>query len=598
MGILARFAWGMVFVAAAAVRLAYSSYPVSNVDGGTYIFAAKQILAGKYFFPVHPDFPVLYRTPVYPAFVALILRLTGSLDAVVWTHHIVGLGTTAVIGILAFRIWRSHGAALLAGAFYGVHFHFAYLERFILSETLAIALGYGGLLGAVILRQTPSLPLVIWIAFGVCAAAAALCRPEFGPLAGLYALSLLGGFDRERLKRVLAFLAPTIVAMSLWVLRNGVIADYWGLTPNSAITVLDGPAGRLVDWQQEPRDLVRAAQSRIARRSRRWGMNQVVFELQAFRVEYAWTSRLMSAIAVEAVSRSPGEFLTLGLRQAVRLMWPGRRWPPRNLTESIPGWWETTGSPADENWLMSALRWDVAAESCLLAPLAGLGGLLALFAGRRWPEARLVLFFVTYLTAVYAFLTYGGNRYRVILEPGLALLAVGVFMAASPGKAEDKEGSERRFILGRLASHVVVMISCFAAVIFIGGMVRFSAERWRRTPTADDCMAYDTQGRLRKALICLENSLAAKPADPALLNARAAVFLRLGRGQRAVEEWEQLARQGYKATDLMFNLGVAHHLLDNRDPALEYLSSFLAVAPRDSGVYSAAKSLHAKILAE
>ncbi|MFI5348414.1 MAG: hypothetical protein ACHQ2Z_02625, partial [Elusimicrobiota bacterium] len=380
--------WAILFLGAAALRWCCGLLPVSRIDGGTYLVNANQILAGNYFFPSPVTFPSLYRTPIYPVFAALLLRLTGSPQAIPWAQHALGLATMAAVGFLSLRVWRSWTAAWLSAAFAGLHFHFLYMEGYVLSETLTVTLAYFSLCGVFVLREEPARAPSHWFAWGCCAASAALCRPEFVALAVFYAGVLFVGQGpwRTRSARALLYLSPTLLGAALWICRNGVIADYWGLTPNSAITLVDGPAGQVVDWTRQPTDLVRAAKLRLdpagASGCNNCG-NSIVFELQKYRVDYAWTSMRLRRTALESIWRRPRAYLGFGLKNLRDLLLPRTLWPPADLTETIPGLWSDPEHPDLSRFLQGWGRLDAALESRFLTPLFLSGVLFSVFISRR-----------------------------------------------------------------------------------------------------------------------------------------------------------------------------------------------------------------------
>lgn len=125
----ARSEWAViavVFLVAFALRLAYvmqvSSAPYFDDplgDSLIYYERARQILAGR----SPGDEIYFHSSPVYPYFIALVLRLSGgSLVALGVVQALVGAGNCVLVYLLAKRLGGRAAAALagLAAAFYGL----------------------------------------------------------------------------------------------------------------------------------------------------------------------------------------------------------------------------------------------------------------------------------------------------------------------------------------------------------------------------------------------------------------------------------------------------------------------------------------------
>ena len=618
-GLLRAAPWAILFLGAATVRWCCGLLPVSRADGGTYLVNADQILAGNYFFPESVTFPSLYRTPIYPVFAAALLRLTGTLQSIAWAQHALGLMTMAGVGFLSFRIWKSSTAAWLSAAFAGLHFHFFYMEGYVLSETLTIALAYWSLFGVFVLKERPARARSHWFAWGGCAAAAALCRPEFVGLSVLYAAILFAGKDprRTRCARALLYLTPTLLCAALWVCRNGMIADYWGLTPNSAITLVDGPAGQVVDWSR-PTDLIRSAKLRSDPAGRSGCNNcgnSIVFELQKYRVDYAWTSMRLRRIALESIRRRPMAYLGFSLKNLRDLLLPRTLWPPADLTETIPGQWSDPERPALSRFLQGWGRLDAGLESRFLTPLFVLGVVLSVF-GRSRTGALILLSFVCYLLGTYAFLSYGGPRYRIIVEPAMAAFAAWSFVSCldfiwrrrrSSGTAGAGILLSSRPAFSRWADGAAAFVSAVtaAAIVLFGARLADKAvqrimrdRRFSSAAAGDRCMALSDEGRLPRALDCLNGELSRRPDDASALSERGAIYFRMGEADKAVDDWQRARSLHLERQDLSFNLAVVDDLLGKRGEAAEELSTFLRRESPRSPVYIDAVRMRESILAE
>ena len=136
------YIWLFLLAAIFAIRAAYSFLPAPPGDGGSYLLAANKLLAGDYLFSYGKDsFPLLYRTPLYPIFLAFLSLIHGNtIKIVLLFQRLLGALNAIILYKTGTRIWGSRPVALAGALFAGLHFHFLYAESYPLSETLAVFL--------------------------------------------------------------------------------------------------------------------------------------------------------------------------------------------------------------------------------------------------------------------------------------------------------------------------------------------------------------------------------------------------------------------------------------------------------------------------
>lgn len=603
-----------ILVLSAGLRLLYSFFPVSACDGGTYLVNAKYILDGSYFFSSTDYFPILYRTPGYPLFLAAVLSFTSSFKAAVIIQHLLGLASAGLVFLLALRLWKNVPAALLACAFAGLHFHFVYLESYLLSESLAVFLTCAGLWSAVYLKQEAARARpAFYAACGLTWGLAVLCKPELAPFPLLTAFYLRGEPGANILKRwagPLLFLLPAVLLAGGWVLRNGLVYNYWGLTPNSAFALYGGPAGLCIDWDKAEKEIV--PQTAKKHDFKGGGGNKLVFFLQKYKIEYPWTSRKVSRLALAGAAGRPGLYLKEGAGTLAGLL-AERDWPLKDeTTETIPALFNEKIQgrlAAPRGLLPRVVSVDSFLEFLLLAPLFIAGILLAVFRKAGREEGLFLAAFPAYLLLVYSFISLGGTRYRVLAEPAMGILAAfaavrlaealfGKIGKGGPALGEALyppalAGWEHRLL--KAAAVPALAAACLLYSIFIFGLAKASiGARLEEARLAGEIGrssgngALDEngwarlgwyqsgRGNLEKAVACFGRALELKPGSPQALEGRGLAYFQMAEGRLALKDLDAALAASPGKGDLRYNLAILHSLLGNKKEAAAHLERLLS----------------------
>jgi len=186
------------------------------------------------------------RTPGYPFFLAGTLRVAeGSMRAVTFAQHLLGLAIAAMIMRIAFLLWESRVAASLAGLLISFHPSFMYYESAIESEILAIFL-FSIMLLLLIEGLIPKRFISRrMFAAGLAGGAAALTRPELSACIIVPTVFLL--WKTRAIKPAVYFFLPFAALLSFWMLRNLALFNHFQLSPWGAVTSLQ-TSGPFIDW--------------------------------------------------------------------------------------------------------------------------------------------------------------------------------------------------------------------------------------------------------------------------------------------------------------------------------------------------------------
>ncbi|HCC47862.1 MAG TPA: hypothetical protein DEQ38_07075 [Elusimicrobia bacterium] len=583
-----RYLWlAVIALAAAGLRAAYACLPRPEGDGGLYLLLAGKILAGEYFFSFSGDsFPLLYRTPVYPAFLALASFLPGSVEAAAAAvQRLLGLLTVCLVYRIALPAWGSRAAAAGGALFAAAHFHFLYFEAYPLSETLAVFLACAAVYYALALRSAGRPAARDLGLGGLLAGCAAMCRPELFLAAALCAWYVRGeGALLSKVRRAALYLAPALLLAAGWTLRNGLLHDYWGLTPNSAITLFSGPAGRSLQPEDVGADFI-GVQALKYRESQGLG-NRAVSALEKEGIPYQWAAARMGRLAAGAALSRPGAYLRGSLRQLKELLFPRGEWPPSDITETMPDLFAPPLAETRTGKILSALgRADWFLERFLL-PWLFLAGAILSFRRGGSGAGRLLAALPLGLLLIYAFLSPVSARYRVIAEPFMGLLAARaaqlLYLKLRGGAPPPAAAQPGRLLPAKFTLTVLAAAGCLF-VFFLTGVSRAYLERSRALPPAASAAGEGParpgylalrQGRYPQALKLFDKALAGG-RDKAAADGRAEALFRMGRGREALAELEATLLLNPGSADTLYNIGRLNYLSGENEAAVINLSGFM-----------------------
>jgi tetratricopeptide (TPR) repeat protein len=432
-------AFGAVFAVALAARLAYLAewhgtllFTTPIGDARAYLDWARQIAAGDWL-----GREVFYQAPLYPYFLAGVLRLTGSET---WGPRLV----QALLGALAC-VWLGRAAerffdrasGLVAGFALALYAPAIYFDGLIQKPALDGAL-LAALLWVCARARTRSGVGGAFFA-GVLLGLLALSRENAlvaVPLVGLWLASARPEESRGRhAAAVAALLLGLAAVLGPVAVRNHALGGRYLVTtaqagPNLWIGNHPGASGRYEPLRpgrgsarferQDAHDLAVAAAGR---------------ELSPAEVSDYWRDR-----ALAWARESPGDWARL-LTRKLALVWNRAELPD---TEGIEAY-------TDVSLLLRVLR--VPGSFGVLAPLAAVGTLALWRDWRRfWLLPALALALAASIAVFYVF-----ARYRYVLVPPLVPLAAAGTVALARAFAGDSSG--RRAGARLLAAGAVVALA-------------------------------------------------------------------------------------------------------------------------------------------
>jgi 4-amino-4-deoxy-L-arabinose transferase-like glycosyltransferase len=430
-----------VVIVALVVRLAFAfrAPPFVTNDSLSYLLPGFDLIHGDGFSPI------LKRPPLYSLFVGGVLGAFGEeLRVVMLVQHLLGVVTVAAtfgLGRLLFGTAAGTIAALLTALSGPI----VVTEHYLMSEALFTLLLCAGLLAyfAGLRRRSGPLMLTLIGAAGALLGLAALTRPIAQLVVALLAVAALALLPRWRpaVTGMLATLMVFSIVVLPWMLRNQAVHGTFAIAGGSG----EGLAVRTIRYEQtfDFREPPGGDPDRLTSRARRIYRGEAedgsAFELRARLMDELGVSeveaeRLMRTIALQAILRRPGYYLTgtsgmfvetfvgrpIRLRQDW-LPWRNIAWEPR-VEHLLP-----VVTPVEDRAFGAAERlvtvYDPARIAPLLAILATVGTLAGLRGGQRF--ALLLGLLVLVLLLAGAALIGIEWRYRYPLDPLIDVLAAG-----------------------------------------------------------------------------------------------------------------------------------------------------------------------------
>ncbi len=387
----------------------------------------------------------LRRTPVYPAFVGLIVNRFGQeLSALTLAQHVLGAGTCVLAAGLALRLFGPW-TAFLVGLLTAAASPLLVVGQYVMAEALFIPLSLltlTQLCGALVSRR--DVPMLLG---GILIGLTTLTRPI--GLVILAALGLALVIQERHPRRVFPRLLPALAGVALlvvpWMARNAFVHGSFSPEGNPGQTLV----GRTMRHDrgfafENPTDPDPARQrARAIMRDGRGSFVSPVRERikRELGVSDADANRLMRDLAAEAIVRQPEYFLrgTLvnfaqlaqGISERPRDHWATRREARyREEWEAHPEIRHLLGppTPAQEQHypeVETLLTLYQPARLGPVLPLLALVGLLALLRGPRRVTGALVGFTLIGLLLASVALVAPLPRYGYPVEPLMAIFAAG-----------------------------------------------------------------------------------------------------------------------------------------------------------------------------
>jgi len=389
----------VILLLGCTVRLLWGQFQPSTIDAITLPDQAEYLQLGAhllhegrlYFHDERFSQDIhAYRTPGYPAFVAMMgakVRVIRAGQAVLDTS------TALAIFLLARRLGSSGSTSLIGAGFVAFNPFLIYFSALVLSETLFTCL----LAWSLVLLTSR---LVIGAA--LLMAGAVLVRPSamwLGPVLAGLSIFLNSGksvsyYWNGLVVRALLFVVVMSLALLPWAYRNHRILGSWiSGTTNDGITFYDGfrPGATGASDQSFLKDDEAYLREKTSELSR---------------------SRMFGKLATEAILKDPLRAIRLGFIKIART------WSPVPLSQEYRGL---------KYWLVGLL-YTVPFDVLVIVGFARSKALTA-------PAKLLLLTPALYFTLIHA-ASVGSLRYRIPVEPPMAVIAAAGIRIKNEGRSQ------------------------------------------------------------------------------------------------------------------------------------------------------------------
>jgi len=458
------------------VRLIYvaslsSGDVVGSIDAAGYDRLARNLLAGRGFSlcKVPPYYPTNIRTPLYPAFVAVVYALAGERpEAVAAAQALLDSGTTLLVGTFVGRL-TNRRVGLVAAALYALTPGQVQYSGALMTETLLaflIALTVWVWTGLIAKRQL-WMALICGLVCGLCA----LCKPNALALGAIVAAATWIALRRSMPGRALMLAACALSTCALtllpWMMRNRIIFGRWYVANTLQGNLIRVTAPVTLAWVRGVPAIpwsppVEAIYNElVAQTAARHGWTPGLW-CEIPPAEFERRERQVAAVAWDAIR--------LHLDAAWHTHWIGfmRGWAPEGFVYWYHrlgfGEWAATGVPGGgyANAIEYAVygRWHEAMQAAVVEPWQMLppaarvmwfgwgaaylvGGVLALLGAWRLHRCPAALFLLaaTILYTVFLPGPISSLRFRVPVVPLIvALVAIGMTRPQSSFRCETRGG--------------------------------------------------------------------------------------------------------------------------------------------------------------
>ncbi|MGH2457797.1 MAG: glycosyltransferase family 39 protein [Chloroflexota bacterium] len=382
-----------------------TSHAVPVSDAGAYRAFALSLASGQGY--AFGGYPTAWWVPGWPAFLAVLYRVAGSNDTVVYLANLALAAATILLTYALARHLFSEPAALVAAAIVSVFPALVLLPRFLLSENLALPLFLAVILLAVRLEHSRR-ALLAGLSIGLTCGVLVMVREQ--SLIVLIAIGVSWCARRRSMSPLAPRLAGLIVGALLvlapWVVRNAVVVGIVGLSTSSTTNLLIsfGPqtTGGYVT------------------------LDPASFGAFTIGHDEAGRARLARSELVAYVRAHPAILARFAPAKLMIYV----------LDESWPLWWDqdaTGASSLDGRGRMLVL---LAGYAVYLPALAfGAAGLAR--AGRRAPLVTAIVLLSIALQAMM----FSNGRFHAVLEPVLAVYAAGWLVRSQRRANADRDCS-------------------------------------------------------------------------------------------------------------------------------------------------------------
>lgn len=420
------------------VRLLYLPIPIiiNVADGAGYVAMANEALKGHWasFFDDY-----IYRTPIYPLFIAFIKLISGNFFAIAlpWLQHLLGVIMAVLVYFIGKKVFDKT-VGFLAGLLTGINAYQVYWEHNTMSDfffAFMTVVSFYFFLKALMEDKRND-----YIIFGILFGLNLLTRPLFQMFFVVFPV-LIYIFNqnlKSTIRRFVLIMIPIIIIVSPWFFQNWYRHHYFGFTPFLGVQLmvraqnymdLESPLRTKEKkvYLQTMMDLGKCTQKTINNGT----CGQVAVggwaDLQR-KLGYSSTeaNQALMEISLEAIKKNPTRYLkeTVDQMQIFLTKYPRVNfWGDGDLDSAFREKYALNFAQKEPLTILHQnLNWKLTPNIIYFVILSFLGIIIALIS--RGKRSLPLVFAFLYILLITAAIEEGGiSRYRLPLDPFVFLFA-------------------------------------------------------------------------------------------------------------------------------------------------------------------------------
>lgn len=448
-----------IVLTAVGTRLLFLPIPFQNnpADGSGYFWLADLLVGGE--FTKFID-TIIYRTPAYPAFLALINLIFGShyFLGIMIIQHLMGVIMYILVYVIGREIFGkgvAFTAAVLGASNIGqVYWEHTNMTDFFFTFLVTWSLYY-------LVRALKSDSKRYYLYYGAITGLGILCRPvlQLYPFLLVPVIYLIKGDIRRTVRIVVCIFLPITILVLPWMAKNYLRHGYFGVAPFLGATLMSRTANHMnFDGGKYPHVKEVFRESMREHHAFAQGVWADVF-LTRLGANYsgsacAEANRIFKELAVEAVLNNPERYLVETLHTFVHKFAHTCLYHITRLSD----WF--ADKPFTETY--KRISHHLCPKMWLILPWAFIGMVFCFIKQRRESYPILILLF--YLTFIPIFVVDWTCRYRLPIEPYLYLLGTHGAASSFGTILSMREETARREALKRL--FVILLSTILVFILF------------------------------------------------------------------------------------------------------------------------------------
>jgi 4-amino-4-deoxy-L-arabinose transferase-like glycosyltransferase len=274
-------------------------------------------------------FPSIFRTPVYPFFIATVYSVFGKFpQAILIVQYFLDSVTAIFIPLIFYRIFGNVKYSYISGLFYAINPFAIFYSNLILTETLFTCILTLSVYFLILFLRNQQMKYLISSSFllGI----GTLCRPIslYLPLLLVAFVLTIGNRMKDKIINCLIFLMIFYITLLPWYIRNYQKYDFWTLSAISDKNIFCYEAPAILMYKSNPFLKIQFGMDKILEEYRKnmWAK---------IRAKYGWDNKspfeignepkkliILREEGLKVIQENPLSFLVIHLNGIGRTLFP------------------------------------------------------------------------------------------------------------------------------------------------------------------------------------------------------------------------------------------------------------------------------------